>query len=201
MKPFETLTGTAAVLNRLNVDTDQIIPKQFLKRIERNGFEDVLFYDWRFKDDGTEDPAFALNQPRYRDAAILVAGDNFGCGSSREHAVWALENYGFKVILSSSFADIFFNNCFRNGVLPIVLEAGLIQALMNEIEATPEYQLVADLEKQELRKPDGTVVPFEVDAFRRKCLLEGLDDVALTLQHEKQITAYETGRLEYGALA
>lgn len=193
MKPFTSHTGIAAPLDRANVDTDQIIPKQFLKRIARTGYDDALFYDWRYLADGkTPDPEFELNKPRYEGVSVLVARDNFGSGSSREHAPWALDNYGFRVIIAPSFADIFYNNCFNNGLLPIVLPAGTVDALFNEIWATEGYKLMIDLEAQKVVKPDGTEIPFEIDAFKKHRMLNGLDQIGVTLQNEDKIAAYET---------
>lgn len=179
MKAFTTHTGLVAPLDRANVDTDQIIPKQFLKRIERTGFGQFLFYDWR------EDPAFVLNDPRYQGATILVAGKNFGCGSSREHAPWALGEYGFRVIIAPSFADIFANNCFKNGMLPIALDEERVKELMTRTKLT------VDLETQMITDESGLKIPFVVNEFQRYCLLEGLDDIGLTLRHEDAISAYE----------
>jgi 3-isopropylmalate/(R)-2-methylmalate dehydratase small subunit len=196
MQPFTKHTGLVAVMDRADVDTDQIIPKQFLKRIERTGYEDYLFFDWRFQEDGSENPEFELNQPEVRGASILVARRNFGCGSSREHAVWALENYGFRVVISSSFADIFFNNCFKNGVLPIKLPEETVEQLFQNFDAHPGYQLTVDLEQQTITDDHGLSLEFEVDEFRRHCLLNGLDDIALTLQHEEKIAAYEAAHGE-----
>jgi 3-isopropylmalate/(R)-2-methylmalate dehydratase small subunit len=195
MEPFVRVTGVVAPLDRVNVDTDQIIPKQFLKRIERTGFGPFLFFDWRYLSDGrTPDPAFELNAPELQGAKILVAGKNFGCGSSREHAPWALEDYGFRVILAPSFADIFYNNCFKNGVLPVALPEETIAELMRRAQANPGTQLTVDLEAQTISDEQGFSLPFEVDSFRRYCLLNGLDDIGLTLQQESEITAYETHR-------
>lgn len=191
MKPFTTLTGVVAPLEAMNVDTDQIIPKQFLKRIERTGYEDTLFFDWRFNKDGSLNPKFEMNQPRYKGASILVTKANFGCGSSREHAPWALNDYGIRCILAISFADIFFNNCFNNGMLPIVLPADTIEQMFKEIRSTPGYQLTIDLPTQQIRKPNGTTIPFDVDPFKKDCLLRGLDQVGLTLLHEDKISSYE----------
>ena len=192
MQPFTTHTGVVATLDRANVDTDAIIPKQFLKRIERSGFEDVLFFDWRFQDDGkTPNPDFVLNQPRFQNATVLVARRNFGSGSSREHAVWALENYGFRTILAPSFADIFYNNSFKNGVLPIVLSEEQIEDLFQRTAKTEGYKLTVDLEKMTITDDQGLSLSFTVDDFRRHCLLNGLDDIALTLAHADKITAYE----------
>ncbi len=192
MDPFTTLTGTVAPLDRMNVDTDQIIPKQFLKRIERTGYEDALFYDWRFFEDGTTpNPEFELNAERYQGAAILLARDNFGCGSSREHAPWALHDYGFQCLLAPSFADIFFNNCFNNGMLPIRLPNEVIDALFDEVHAQEGYALAVDLSAQTITKPGGEVISFEIDAFLKERLLNGLDQIGLTLRHEEKIQAYE----------
>jgi 3-isopropylmalate/(R)-2-methylmalate dehydratase small subunit len=196
MKPFTTLTGIVAPLNRQNVDTDQIIPKQFLKRVGRTGYEDALFYDWRFLADGkTPNPDFELNAERYRGASILLAGQNFGCGSSREHAPWALDNYGFRCIIAPSFADIFYNNCFNNGMLPIVLPEETARALMAEAEATPGYQVTIDLPSQTIRKPDGRAIGFEIDGFLKERLLNGWDQIGLTLRFADKIAAYEVSRL------
>jgi 3-isopropylmalate/(R)-2-methylmalate dehydratase small subunit len=186
MKSFRQHTGIVAPLDRANVDTDQIIPKQFLKRIERTGFGEFLFYDWRYLPDGQLDPSFVLNQPRYRGASILVTGKNFGCGSSREHAPWALGEFGFRVIIAPSFADIFANNCFKNGMLPITLPAEQVKELMHRSELT------VDLERQTIEGDSGLSIGFQVNEFQRYCLLEGLDDIGLTLQHEDAIRAYES---------
>jgi 3-isopropylmalate/(R)-2-methylmalate dehydratase small subunit len=191
MQAFTVHTGLVAVMDRADVDTDQIIPKQFLKRIERSGYDKFLFFDWRYLPDGSEDPDFELNQPAVQGASILVARRNFGCGSSREHAVWALENYGFRVVLAPSFADIFFNNCFKNGVLPIPLPANLIQQLFDNFTAHPGYRLTVDLQQQKIRDEFGWETDFQVDESRRHCLLHGLDDIGLTLQHADKIAAYE----------
>jgi len=197
MRPFTKHSGLVLPLDRANVDTDQIIPKQFLKRIERSGFEDVLFYDWRYLSDGTPNPEFELNDPRYANASVLLAGKNFGGGSSREHAPWALDNYGFRVLISASFADIFYNNCFKNGILPIVLSEADMATLMGRATSTPGYRLTADLESRLLTDDYGFSASFEVDVFRRHCLLNGLDDIGLTLQNEADITAFEIGRPDY----
>ena len=194
MRAFTKHTGLVALMDRSNVDTDQIIPKQFLKRIERTGFGEFLFFDWRYREDGSDDPDFELNQPRFRGATILLTRKNFGCGSSREHAPWALEQYGFRVILASSFADIFFNNCFKNGMLPIRLDETTIDDLFVRTAAHPGYQLTVDLESRMITDDAGLRIEFEVDQFRRHCLLHGLDDVDLTLEQEDKITAYETAR-------
>jgi len=191
MEPFKTFTGIVAPLDRVNVDTDQIIPKQFLKRIERTGFGEFLFYDWRYLDDGKPNPEFVLNHDRYKNATILLTRSNFGCGSSREHAPWALKDYGFNVIIAPSFADIFFNNCFKNGMLPIVLPEDTVEGLFKRVLAEEGYRLTVDLESQTLRDDDGWTINFEIDPFKKRCLIEGLDDVGLTLQHEDKIRAYE----------
>jgi 3-isopropylmalate/(R)-2-methylmalate dehydratase small subunit len=191
MEAFKTLTGIVAPLDRVNVDTDQIIPKQFLKRIERTGFEDFLFYDWRYLPDGKPNPEFVLNQERYRGATILITRNNFGCGSSREHAPWALKDYGFRVIIAPSFADIFFNNCFKNGILPIVLPESTVEELFKKVLGNEGYRLTVDLESQILADDKGLNISFEIDPFKKRCLLEGLDDIALTLKHEDKISAYE----------
>ncbi len=194
MQPFTTHSGLVAVMDRADVDTDQIIPKQFLKRIERAGYEKFLFFDWRYLEDGSENPDFELNQPSAQGASILVARRNFGCGSSREHAVWALENYGFRVILAPSFADIFYNNCFKNGLLPLPLDEAVIQQLFDNVAKHPGYRLTVDLQECRVRDEWGLDLAFTVDGTRRHCLLNGLDDIAMTLQHEEKITAYEAAR-------
>jgi 3-isopropylmalate/(R)-2-methylmalate dehydratase small subunit len=192
MEAFTTLTGVVAPLDRLNVDTDQIIPKQFLKRIERTGYEDCLFYDWRFKDDGTTpNPDFELNAARYSGASILLARDNFGCGSSREHAPWALNDYGIRAILAPSYADIFYNNCFNNGMLPIVLPTDVVDGLFGEVSANDGYKLAIDLAAQTIAKPNGDTIPFELDAFLKERLLNGWDQIGLTLRNEDKIAAFE----------
>src|SRR5690606_17447463 len=191
MESFRVHRGLVAPLDRLNVDTGQIIPKQFLKRVEPTGFGQFLFYDWRYLNDGQPNPDFELNAERYQGASILLTRDNFGCGSSREHAPWALMDYGFRVIIAPSFADIFYNNCFKNGILPVVLDAATVQELFEKVEAKPGYSLTVDLEKCEIRDDDGWVIPFSVDEHRRYRLLEGLDDIGLTLKHEEAIKAYE----------
>ncbi len=191
MQPFTKHAGVVVTLDRANVDTDQIIPKQFLKRIERTGFGKHLFFDWRFNDDGSDNPDFELNKPDARGASILLARSNFGCGSSREHAPWALEDYGFRVMIAPSFADIFYNNCFKNSLLPVVLPAGQVDDLFSLAREHPSYQLTVDLEKCQLSDEYGLSLTFEVDSCRRHCLLNGLDDIGLTLQHEDKITAYE----------
>lgn len=194
MQPFTKHTGLVAVMDRADVDTDQIIPKQFLKRIERSGYERFLFFDWRYNEDGSDNPDFELNRPEVQGASILVARRNFGCGSSREHAVWALENYGFRVVLAPSFADIFFNNCFKNGVLPIKLDEATVDQAFENFRQYPGYRLTVDLENRTITDEHGLALEFQVDDFRRHCLLNGLDDIALTLQQEEKIAAYETTR-------
>jgi len=191
MKKFETLTGIAAPLDRADVDTDQIIPKQFLKRVERSGFGQFLFHDWRQQEDGSPDPAFVLNQPRYAGAQILLARDNFGCGSSREHAPWALQDDGLEVLIAPSFADIFRNNCFKNGMLPIALEASVVEAWFQRVVAQEGYRITVNLEEQTLGGSDGFSTSFEVEPFSKRCLLEGLDDISLTLACLADIDAYE----------
>ena len=194
MNPFTTHTGLVAPIDRANVDTDQIIPKQFLKRIERTGFGQFLFFDWRFLDDGTANPEFVLNRPEYAGASVLLARRNFGCGSSREHAPWALEDYGFRVILAPSFADIFYNNCFKNGMLPVKLDEAVIDDLFARVAAHPGYTLTVDLAGGAITDTFGLALKFEIDPFRRYCLLGGLDDIGLTLEHESKIAAYEQAR-------
>ncbi len=191
MQPFRTHKGKVAPLDRANVDTDQIIPKQFLKRIERTGFGEFLFYDWCRGKDGLPDPTFSLNQPRYKGASVLVAGKNFGCGSSREHAVWALEDFGFRAVIAPSFADIFANNCSKNGVLTVVLTEKEVEEIVRRATEHPNYQLTLELEQCKVQDDIGFSASFQIDGFTRHCLLEGLDDIGLTLQHEPEITAYE----------
>ncbi len=194
MEKFTKLTGLVAPMDRANVDTDQIIPKQFLKRIERTGFGKYLFFDWRFRDDGSDNPEFELNQPQYKGASILLARRNFGSGSSREHAPWALDDYGFRVVIAPSFADIFYNNCFKNGMLPIVLPDASVDELFTRCAKYPGYKLTADLETCRLTDDHGLSLPIEVESFRRHCLLNGLDDIGLTLQQADKITAFEKQR-------
>ncbi len=194
MERFATQVGRVAPLDAINVDTDQIIPKQFLKRIERSGFGQFLFYDWRLREDGTPDPDFSLNDPRHDGATILLARRNFGCGSSRKHAPWALLDYGFRIIVAPSFGDIFRANCFKNGVLPIALSETVVDRLF-QIAAGPEpLHLSVDLATQVIEAPDGTQHAFDVDPFRKQCLLEGLDDIGWTLQYADAIDAYEATR-------
>lgn len=201
MKAFTQHTGLAAPLDRANVDTDQIIPKQFLKSIKRTGFGPNLFDEWRYLDvgqpyqDNSRRPLntdFVLNQPRYQGASVLLARENFGCGSSREHAPWALDEYGFRCVIAPSFADIFFNNSFKNGLLPIILGADDVDELFRQIDAEPGYQLAIDLQAQTVTRPDGKAYGFEIDEFRKHCLLHGLDDIGLTLQDADAIRAFET---------
>ena len=200
MQAFTQLNGLVVPLDRANVDTDAIIPKQFLKSIKRSGFGPNAFDEWRYLDHGEPgmdnskrkiNPDFVLNKPRYQGASVLLARENFGCGSSREHAPWALEDYGFRAIIAPSFADIFFNNCFKNGMLPIVLAASDVDALFKETEAAEGYKLNIDLAAQTISTPSGKIYKFEVDAFRKHCLLNGLDDIGLTMQHQDKIKAYE----------
>ena len=204
MEKFIRLDALVAPLDRANVDTDAIIPKQFLKSIHRSGFGPYLFDAWRYLDRGEpgmdcskrpKNPDFVLNQPRYQGASILLARKNFGCGSSREHAPWALEQYGFRALIAPSFADIFFNNCFKNGLLPIVLPENVVDQLFDEVAAFPGYELTIDLPRQVVVRPQGEEIPFEVNAFRKYCLLNGLDDIGLTLRHADKIREYEARRL------
>jgi len=191
MNAFRKHIGLVAPLDRANVDTDQIIPKQFLKRIERTGFGEFLFYDWRYSPDGQPNPSFVLNELRYKGASILVADKNFGCGSSREHAPWALGEFGFRVIIAPSFADIFANNCFKNGMLPITLTHEQVQEIMRRAQQREGYELTVDLERQTIEDSEGLSILFVVGDFQRYCLLEGLDDIGLTLRHEDLIREYE----------
>ncbi|MEM7206746.1 MAG: 3-isopropylmalate dehydratase small subunit [Pseudomonadota bacterium] len=203
MKKFETMSGLVAPMDRANVDTDAIIAKQYLKSIKRSGFGVTLFDDWRYLDPGEPgmdhstrrpNPDFVLNQARYAGATVLLARENFGCGSSREHAVWALDDFGFRVVIAPSFADIFFNNSFKSGLLPIVLDADTVDGLMKDVFASEGYELQIDLATQKISTPDGQSIAFEVDPFRKHCLLEGLDDIGLTLQHADKIRDYESQR-------
>jgi len=191
MRAFKKHTGVIVPLDRINVDTDQIIPKQFLKVTEKNGLGRSLFYDWRFNVDGEPRADFILNQQRYRNGTVLLTRRNFGCGSSREHAVWALADYGFKVLLAPSYADIFYNNCFKNGILPVALDEEAITSLFKESVETDGYSVHVDLTNQLIRKPNGSEIRFVIDQFRKHCLLEGLDDISLTLQHENKIRSHE----------
>jgi 3-isopropylmalate/(R)-2-methylmalate dehydratase small subunit len=204
MQKFTLLKGIVAPMDRANVDTDAIIPKQFLKSIRKTGFGPNLFDAWRYLDAGEPgqdptsrkpNPDFVLNQPRYQGASVLLARKNFGCGSSREHAPWAIDQYGFRCVIAPSFADIFFNNCFKNGLLPIVLPEAAVDLLFNEVAAFPGYQLTVDLERQVVVRPQGEEIPFEVQAFRKFCLINGLDDIGLTLRHAEKIKAFEAERL------
>jgi 3-isopropylmalate/(R)-2-methylmalate dehydratase small subunit len=191
MLPFRIHTGKVAPLERANVDTDQVVPKQFLKRVERTGYGEFLFHDWRHRPDGTPDPTFVLNEPRYQGASILLAGRNFGCGSSREHAPWALLDYGFRAIIAPSFADIFAMNCSKNGILTAVLDDAKLAELVRQTIAHPGYRLTVNLEQCELRDDSGFLAKFAIDEYRRKFLLEGLDDIGITLQYEAEIVKYE----------
>ena len=191
MEPFTTHTGKAVSMDRANVDTDQIIPKQFLKRIERTGFGQFLFFDWRFNEDNTDNPEFELNRPEAAGATVLLARRNFGSGSSREHAVWALADYGFKSVIAPSFADIFYNNCFKNGVLPVKLSEEQVQQLFEKTAADPDYKVTVDLKSKTVTDEQGLSFAFEVDDARRERMLEGLDDIAVTLSHSDKIAAYE----------
>ena len=204
MQAFTLHTGLVAPMDRANVDTDAIIPKQFLKSIARSGFGPNLFDEWRYLDKGEPgqdaalrkpNPDFVLNQPRYSGASVLLCRQNFGCGSSREHAPWALEQYGFRALIAPSYADIFFNNCFKNGLLPIVLPEAVVSRLFDEVAAFPGYRLTIDLPRQVVIKPDGEEIPFEVQAFRKYCLVNGFDDIGLTLRHAEKIRAFEAERL------
>ena len=205
MQKFTLLKGLVAPMDRANVDTDAIIPKQFLKSIRKTGFGPNLFDEWRYLDQPGQpgvpesqrkpNPDFVLNQPRYKGASILLARKNFGCGSSREHAPWAIDQYGFRCVIAPSFADIFFNNCFKNGLLPIVLPEAVVAQLFDEVAAFPGYELTVDLERQVVVRPQGEEISFEVQAFRKYCLLNGLDDIGLTLRHADKIKAYEAERL------
>jgi 3-isopropylmalate/(R)-2-methylmalate dehydratase small subunit len=205
MEPFVKQSGIVAPMDRANIDTDMIIPKQFLKSIKRSGFGPNLFDELRYLDEGQPDadnsgrplnPDFVLNQARYKGASVLIARENFGCGSSREHAPWALEDFGFRTIIAPSYADIFFNNSFKNGLLPIVLDEETVDGLFNDVAANKGYELTVDLENQKIIKPSGETIPFEVDSFRKHCLLNGLDDIGLTLQDADDIKTYEDKRRE-----
>jgi 3-isopropylmalate/(R)-2-methylmalate dehydratase small subunit len=191
MDEFKKFTGLVVPVDRVNVDTDAIIPKQFLKRIERTGFGQYLFFEWRFFENGDVNPEFNLNKPRYKGASVLVSRANFGCGSSREHAPWAIMDYGFKVVIAPSYADIFYNNCFKNGILPIVLSEAQVEDLFQRTTANEGYQLSVDLEAKTLSDSLGLKINFELDEHRRQFLLQGLDDIGLTLQHSAEISAYE----------
>ncbi|MCZ8511284.1 3-isopropylmalate dehydratase small subunit [Paenibacillus filicis] len=191
MEAFKQHTGLVGPVDRVNVDTDAIIPKQFLKRIERSGFGQFLFYEWRFDQQGNVIPEFSLNLPRYQGASVLISRANFGCGSSREHAPWAIQDFGFKVVIAPSFADIFYNNCFKNGILPIKLSEEQVEELFQRTAANEGYQLNVDLENKTINDGQGLSIAFDLDEHRRQFLLQGLDDIGLTLQHEDKITAYE----------
>ncbi|HUO02926.1 MAG TPA: 3-isopropylmalate dehydratase small subunit [Rhizomicrobium sp.] len=191
MEPFKKLDGVAAPLDMINVDTDMIIPKQFLKTIHRTGLGKALFDEMRYNEDGSEKPDFVLNKPAYRKAQILVTGENFGCGSSREHAPWALLDFGIRCVIAPSFADIFYNNCFKNGILPIKLPQEIVDKLLDDASRGSNARISVDLETKEIRGPDGGMVKFEVDEFRRQCLLNGWDDIGLTLREDDKIAAYE----------
>jgi 3-isopropylmalate/(R)-2-methylmalate dehydratase small subunit len=191
MDKFTTLTAVAAPMPRVNIDTDAIIPKQYLKTIKRTGLGKGLFSEWRYKDDGSDNPDFVLNKPAYRNAKIIVAGNNFGCGSSREHAPWALKDYGITCVISTSFADIFYNNCFQNGVLPVTVSPEDLEKLMDDASRGANATLTVDLAAQEIRGPDGGVVRFEIDPFKKHCMLNGLDGVALTMEKAGAIESYE----------
>jgi 3-isopropylmalate/(R)-2-methylmalate dehydratase small subunit len=192
MEKFTTLEGVAAPIHQINVDTDAIIPKQYLKTIKRTGLGKGLFSEQRYKDDGSENPDFVLNKPAYRKAKILVADDNFGCGSSREHAPWALQDFGIRCVISTSFGDIFYNNCFKNGLLPIRVSPEDLEKLFDDADRGANSTLTVDLEKQEIHGPDGGIVKFDIDPFRKHCLLNGLDDIGLTRRHEREIASYES---------
>ena len=192
MEPFKRVKGIVAPLDRVNVDTDQIIPKQFLKLVQRTGFGQYLFYDWRFHPDGKPKAEFVLNEPKYSGAKILIARANFGCGSSREHAAWSLLDYGFRAIIAPSFADIFYNNCFKNGILLITLDETIIERYFDNVAKHPGFSLEIDLAQQTILDSDGSVVRFAIDPFRKKALLEGLDDIELTLKHAEKIREYES---------
>jgi 3-isopropylmalate/(R)-2-methylmalate dehydratase small subunit len=194
MESFTTLTGLAAPLDRVNVNTDEITPARFLKSILRTGFANALFANWRYLKDGTPNPDFVLNQPRYQGVSILLAGDNFGCGSSREHAPWAILEYGFRCLIAPSFADIFSTNCFNNGILPVTLDDAVVQELFAEVEASEGYTLHVDLPTQTVTTPGGRVLHFEIDNFKKHALLEGLDNIGWTLSHSDEIAAYEQRR-------
>jgi 3-isopropylmalate/(R)-2-methylmalate dehydratase small subunit len=191
MQAYVTHESIAALMDRSNVDTDQIVPKQFLKEVQRTGFGKHLFFDWRYLPDGSPNPDFELNKPAFKGARILVAGDNFGCGSSREHAPWAIDDYGINTIISTSYADIFYNNCFKNGILPIVVTRPELDQLMDEIRHNEGVKFTVDLEKQTISTPGGIRISFPIDGFRKETMLKGLDDIALTLQHVDKITAFE----------
>ena len=191
MEPYKNHESVAALMNRNNVDTDQIVPKQFLKKVERTGFGAHLFHDWRFNPDGSDDLTFELNKPAFKGARILVTGDNFGCGSSREHAPWAIADYGFNTIISTSYADIFYNNCFKNSILPLIVDSARLETLMSEIAADEGVKFFVDLENQKVTTPAGNGFDLDIEPFRKNNMLNGLDDIALTLKHEDEITTFE----------
>ncbi|MCP4296011.1 MAG: 3-isopropylmalate dehydratase small subunit [Proteobacteria bacterium] len=191
MEPYKKHESIVALMDRINVDTDQIIPKLFLKKVERTGFGVHLFQDWRYNEDGSENTGFELNNPAFSGASILVTGDNFGCGSSREHAPWAIRDYGFNTIISTSYADIFYNNCFKNGILPLIVSEEQLSALKKEISENEGVKFMVDLANQEVNTPGGILIRFEIDDFRKRSLLEGLDDIAWTLQHIDKISSFE----------
>jgi 3-isopropylmalate/(R)-2-methylmalate dehydratase small subunit len=197
MQPFSTHTGKVIPLDRINVDTDQMVPKQFLKALTREGFGRILFYDWRYLPGEKPNPEFVLNRPRYKGASVLLARANFGCGSSREHAPWAIGDYGFRVILAPSYADIFYNNCFKNGILPVTLSNEQMDELFERTEQNEGYRLTVDLEKEVVSGDKGLTYSFTLDPFRRECLLKGLDDIGLTLVHDEHITAFERKNLRH----
>jgi 3-isopropylmalate/(R)-2-methylmalate dehydratase small subunit len=194
MQPFTKLTGVAAPLPMVNVDTDMIIPKQFLKTTKRTGLGSALFFEMRTRPDGSENPDFVLNKPAYRNAKLLIAGANFGCGSSREHAPWALLDFGIRCVIAPSFADIFYNNCFKNGILPIALPQAEVDRLMGDASLGANAVISIDLEQEEITRPDGSRIHFEIDPFRKQCLLNGWDDIGLTMRHEKEIADFESRR-------
>ena len=194
MQSFTKLTGVAAPLPMVNVDTDMIIPKQFLKTTKRTGLGSALFFEMRTRPDGSENPDFVLNKPAYKNAKLLIAGANFGCGSSREHAPWALLDFGIRCVIAPSFADIFYNNCFKNGILPIAIPQAEVHSLMGDASLGANAVISIDLEKQEITRPDGSRIPFDIDPFRKQCLLNGWDDIGLTMQHEKEIADFESRR-------
>ena len=198
MQQFTTHHGTVALLDRENVDTDQIIPKQFLKRTERTGYQDCLFFDWRFDAAGKPNPSFALNAPEYKGASVLLAGKNFGCGSSREHAVWALRDFGFRALIAPAFADIFSNNCVKNGILTITLPSDVIEDLKSRVTKAGRYELTVDLHACSLKGNDGFTAHFTADPFRRTCLLQGLDEIGVTLKHDSEIAAFERQHADFG---
>jgi len=200
MKPFTKHTGLVAPIDRVNVDTDQMVPKQFLKLLTREGYGRILFYDWRYLPGEKPNPDFVLNKPRYKGASVIVARANFGCGSSREHAPWAIHDYGFRAILAPSYADIFYNNCFKNGILPVTLPDAQIDEIFKRTEANEGYRVTVDLEQQIVTDDKGLRYSFTVDPFRRECLLKGLDDIGLTLVHESEISAFEKKHLHVPAL-